>query len=29
MQFYIVGSSVMRVGSDTFGDPIFEKGLQN
>ena len=22
-------SSVMRVGSDTFGDPIFQKGLQN
>ena len=22
-------NSVMRVGSDTFGDPIFEKGLQN
>ena len=21
--------SVMRVGSDTFGDPIFQKGLQN
>ena len=20
---------VMRVGSDTFGDPIFQKGLQN
>ena len=24
-----VKSSVMRVGSDTFGDPIFQKGLQN
>ena len=24
-----VWSSVMRVGSDTFGDPIFQKGLQN
>ena len=23
------GSRVMRVGSDTFGDPIFQKGLQN
>ena len=22
-------TSVMRVGSDTFGDPIFQKGLQN
>ena len=22
-------NSVMRVGSDTFGDPIFQKGLQN
>ena len=22
-------SSVMRVGSDTFDDPIFQKGLQN
>ena len=22
-------SRVMRVGSDTFGDPIFQKGLQN
>ena len=23
------GISVIRVGSDTFGDPIFQKGLQN
>ena len=22
-------TSVMRVGSDTFGDPLFQKGLQN
>ena len=22
-------ASVMRVGSDTFGDPIYQKGLQN
>ena len=22
-------TSVMRVGSDTFGNPIFQKGLQN
>ena len=25
----ILSNSVMRVGSDTFGDPIFQKGLQN
>ena len=25
----ILRGSVMRVGSDTFGDPIFQKGLQN
>jgi hypothetical protein len=25
----IVQASVMRVESDTFGDPIFQKGLQN
>ena len=25
----LVGSSVMRVGSDTFVDPIFQKGSQN
>ena len=25
----ILHISVMRVGSDTFGDPIFQKGLQN
>ena len=25
----LVDSSVMRVRSDTFGDPIFQKGLQN
>ena len=25
----MVQNSVMRVGSDTFGDPIFQKGLQN
>ena len=25
----IASISVMRVGSDTFGDPIFQKGLQN
>ena len=24
-----VDSRVMRVGGDTFGDPIFQKGLQN
>ena len=24
-----IHNSVMRVGSDTFGDPIFQKGLQN
>ena len=24
-----IQNSVMRVGSDTFGDPIFQKGLQN
>ena len=24
-----MSGSVMRVGSDTFGDPIFQKGLQN
>ena len=24
-----MNSSVMRVGSDTFGDPIFQKSLQN
>ena len=24
-----VGNSVMRVGSDSFGDLIFQKGLQN
>ena len=24
-----IQSSVMRVRSDTFGDPIFQKGLQN
>ena len=24
-----ISISVMRVGSDTFGDPIFQKGLQN
>ena len=24
-----VGSSVMRVGNDTFGDPIFQNSLQN
>ena len=27
--FYSAQTSVMRVGSDTFGDPIFQKGLQN
>ena len=26
---FILCSRVMRVGSDTFGDPIFQKGLQN
>ena len=26
---YYVNNSVMRVGSDTFGDPIFQNGLQN
>ena len=25
----IVAESVMKVGSDTFGDPIFQMGLQN
>ena len=25
----LVSNSVMRVGSDTFGDPIYQKGLQN
>ena len=25
----IAAISVMRVGSETFGDPIFQKGLQN
>ena len=25
----ILCTSVMRVGSDTFGNPIFQKGLQN
>jgi hypothetical protein len=25
----ILAFRVMRVGSDTFGDPIFQKGLQN
>ena len=29
IQMYSVDSSVMRVGSDTFGEPIFQKGLQN
>ena len=31
-KLYTLGNihiSVMRVGSDTFGDPIFQKGLQN
>ena len=31
-KYKLVGSteiSVMRVRSDTFGDPIFQKGLQN
>ena len=27
--FSIFYNRVMRVGSDTFGDPIFQKGLQN
>ena len=26
---FIILNRVMRVGSDTFGDPIFQKGLQN
>ena len=26
---YYLHNSVMRVGSDTFGDPIFQNGLQN
>ena len=26
---FLLSVSVMRVGSDTFGDPIFQKGLQN
>ena len=25
----LLGISVMRVGTDTFGDPIFQNGLQN
>ena len=29
VQAKLVCISVMRVGSDTFGDPIFLKGLQN
>ena len=29
LKIYYVWISVMRVGSDTFGDPIFQKGLQN
>ena len=27
--FLAYAVSVMRLGSDTFGDPIFQKGLQN
>ena len=27
--FFLLDIRVMRVGSDTFGDPIFQKGLQN
>ena len=27
--FYSMRNRVMRVESDTFGDPIFQKGLQN
>ena len=26
---FTVYNSVMRLGSDTFGNPIFQKGLQN
>ena len=26
---HYISDSVMRVGSDTFGDPIFQKSLQN
>ena len=29
IQLYLLYISVMRVGSDTFGDPIFQKDLQN
>ena len=29
INLHTYGSSVMRVGSDTFGDPIFQKDLQN
>ena len=29
IQLYILLISVMRVGSDTFDDPIFQKGLEN
>ena len=29
MTIYNLKISVMRVGSDTFGNPIFQKGLQN
>ena len=27
--FFILGSKVINVGSDTFGNPIFQKVLQN